>query len=287
VTFRNCHADGSGGAIAGDGNVTIRRSQFESNSAGVSGGAFSQNEGFVYIEDSTFTGNSSAGSPTSGGAVALFNLTGLVIVRNTFFDNEAAGNGGAVFLGGNNLPNVSHNTIIANTADSDGDDIGNGGGLYMQSSTLDMRNNVIAGNLDLSTTLVNPDLTFGGGAVVNHEGNNFVGVNAGAALVFPEGYPNGDNDYVGTADNPLDPMLEAFGSYGGPTDTMPPTPQSPLVDLGVCNAQVADQRGFSNPDTGMRVIDNPPPNANDGCDIGSVELALIVLPHSFEDGFED
>jgi len=60
--------------------------------------------------------------------------------------------------------------------------------------------------------------------VVNHEGNNFVGINAGAALVFPVGYPNGDNDYVGTAD---------------------------------------------------------------GCDIGSVELALIVPPHSFEDGFED
>jgi hypothetical protein len=47
---------------------------------------------------------------------------------------------------------------------------------------------------------------------------------------------------------------------------------------------LTDQRGISN--AGIRIVDNPPENSGDGCDIGAVELALYI-EKVFENGFEN
>ncbi len=55
------------------------------------------------------------------------------------------------------------------------------------------------------------------------------------------------------------------------------------IDKGSCPGELTDQRGFSNPDTGLRILDFLPDNASDGCDIGAVEL---LVNNIFTDSFE-
>ena len=61
-----------------------------------------------------------------------------------------------------------------------------------------------------------------------------------------------------------------------------------MVDLGSCPAAPSDQRGFGNPATGRRVVDDPgTPDEDDGCDIGAVERGAVLLSDEiFADGFE-
>jgi hypothetical protein len=68
---------------------------------------------------------------------------------------------------------------------------------------------------------------------------------------------------------------------------MPPLADSLPVDHGNCPGETMDQRGFSNGDTALRVIDNPPADDADGCDIGAVELEFYIPEVFFVDGFED
>jgi len=63
----------------------------------------------------------------------------------------------------------------------------------------------------------------------------------------------------GTRDNPLDPQLGNFASYGGPTFTRLPNSGSPVIDVGNTSA-TTDQRGIARPQ-GARA------------DIGAVETA--------------
>ena len=76
--------------------------------------------------------------------------------------------------------------------------------------------------------------------------------------------------------------------YRGPTRTHRPLLTSPIVDNGNCPVAIQDQRGYGNPDTGLRVVDDPAiPNLADGCDPGAVERGgqpLDGMP--FLDGFE-
>ncbi len=118
-------------------------------------------------------------------------------------------------------------------------------------------------------------------------GFNLIGSNVGTSTDFPAGSPNGFNDYAGTNASPLNAGLETLGDFGGPTPTMSRSAGSLPVDHGNCPGQTADQRGFTNGDTGLRVVDNPPDNGADGCDIGAVELALYLPEEWFDDGFED
>jgi hypothetical protein len=66
----------------------------------------------------------------------------------------------------------------------------------------------------------------------------------------------------------VDPQLGALGSNGGPTQTKLPAVTSPVVDQGSAPGNLlTDQRGDP------RTVDTSPANANDGTDIGAVELA--------------
>ncbi len=65
-----------------------------------------------------------------------------------------------------------------------------------------------------------------------------------------------------------------------------------VVDRGLCWFDSFDQRGYVDPGTGLRAVDDPSiPNqpGSDGCDIGAAEAGAVApstgLP--FVDGFED
>ena len=103
VSFSGNHAEASGGAISGSGNVT--NSVFTNNTSRGDGGAIS---GDVTITDSTFTNNATGGR---GGAISGIAVT----VTNSVFSNNTASSGGAISRAG---VTVINSTFTNNTATS-------------------------------------------------------------------------------------------------------------------------------------------------------------------------
>ena len=303
VFFNNSSQRGGGaiGLFGGNNNlITIRNCTFEANFASnfgndttVGGGAiFIGADQNVVIENSTFFNNYTSQLPlpnpqgdSSGGAILMRSavpfISTLEITRSTFSNNQTAGFGGAIALGGPGFPSdsseltVRHSTITGNRADTNNDQTGGirgGGGIYSSSITsMNIFNTIIALNIDSSDTPA-ADLT----GITSSFGYNLIGDNSGVAGVFPAGQPNANDDWVGTAAAVLDPRLDALDDYGGPTLTHRPQVLSVVLDQGRCTAQLSDQRYFHNAQTGSRILDiGNLANANDGCDIGAVEQFTI------------
>ncbi len=279
-----------GGAVRGDRPVTVlvERSSLVDNHAATQGGAVSIDivDDALFV-DSTFAGNRAEGA--SGGAIHAQSVDQVVIRRSTLSGNSAASDGGGISSVVSAL-RVESSTLVGNLTDSDADDVGDGGGLSIagpvQAALVD---SVLAGNDDDSPTAsLCPDGFQKLGAAVVTEGFNLVGANDCIAGNFPAGEPNVHGDLVGTAAAPVDPLLGPLGANGGPTATHPPMAASPVVDQGSCPGAVADQRGYGNLATGLRIIDDPQvTDFADGCDIGAVEAGAVSLEGLvFADDFE-
>src|SRR5262249_26763013 len=79
-----------------------------------------------------------------------------------------------------------------------------------------------------------PDIS----GLLGSQGHNLIGDGTGGS-----GFA--DTDLVGTAEFPIDPMLEPLGDYGGPTQTMRPLPGSPVINLrDNTDAPATHHRGF-------------------------------------------
>lgn len=186
------------------------------------GGGLSNNGGAVHITGCTFTGNEASqvggGIYSTGGTVSIDNST-LTAATGTTNGGGVGVNGGAV--------TVTNSTIAGNHVS------GNAGGIYVAAGTVSLGGTILAANTDGSGT---PD---GDGAFTD-AGHNLIGNGDGVS-----GITNGtNNDLVGTAALPIDAMLAALGSYGGPTQTMIPLPGSPAVcAISPSSASGTDQRG--------------------------------------------
>jgi CSLREA domain-containing protein len=193
------------------------------------------------------------------------------ITNSTLSANAVTGNGGGVFtsvLGSTTLNNV---TITGNTADSDANESGNGGGIYDESTppcTIFTRNTIIAGNIDGSPTGdKHPDCSSVNGDVVS-QGYNLIGDPTGCDAIFTNGM-NGDQ--VGSAMTPLNPLLGPLNVNGGPTKTHALQLLSPAIEGGnpggCLDAEDAllmeDQRHFPRPEDPI-------------CDIGAYEAGCDI-----------
>ena len=318
VRIIDSHADLSGGGAYIDlkpgGSAIIEDTEFRGNDAastlglggGGGGGLFLGSVETTTIRRCLFVDNEAGNAPiddADGGALGIAPLiTGtLTIDRSTFSGNRAFGVGGAIAFGNTSTPSppdvtatLRNLTITGNTADADGDSlVGDGGGIWTGSApptaaATILRNSIVAGNFDASAAFHAPDLVVASGAIVS-SGYNWIGVESGAA--FPDGQPNGNEDWIGTSASPLDPELDALAENGGPTRShMPhlsPLPLSPVIDGGSCPNQLQDQRGWFNEDSNHRIFDEPTVvNFDDGCDIGSIEAFLVAPTTIFENGFE-
>jgi hypothetical protein len=240
---------GGVGGIWNLGSATVDHTtiSFNGESGIVNGQWFSGSPaGALTVKDSTLNNN---GAVFGGG---IDNESGSVaVVRSTIADNSADDDaGGGITNRAGDTLTVSQSTIVGNVGD-DG-----GGGIWNDGSAT-VTNSIIAGNaVDLGDEP--RDCT---GVVVSHGYNLF-----GTPCSAPQA-----TDVVGTADAPLDALLKALGSYGGPTQTMVPTPKSPAVNripvgatssdgaIALCPASgTTDQRGIARPQAGA-------------CDIGAVE----------------
>ncbi len=268
---------GSGGGIYSDGFLNIHSSTISGNRAGKgntlnndmtigsggTGGGIHGNGSEILLENSTVHGNSAGdGGALNGGSAG-----------------GAGGNGGGIHLIGPNGLTVRNSTITGNTA-GNADPInnsvppGSGGGIFCNTSPLVVvSNSIIAGN-ELGTggigSASGPDINSVAG--VTASGINIVGDNKTVKTEFPNpgvvGEPNVNGDYVGSAENPFDPLLSELGNNGGPTLTRLPLSGSAAIDPpngATTSSLETDQRGLT------RVIAT--------LDVGAVEVqpsAVVV-----------
>jgi hypothetical protein len=116
-------------------------------------------------------------------------------------------------------------------------------------STVVFLRSVIARNLSTNgqETAVSPDIRTFNGAGITSGGYNFIGSGVGVPTVFVQ---TGDSAGASNSEA-LDPMLVGtLNDYGGPTLSLPPLPDSPLVDaipLSIPSPLGSDARGTTRP----------------------------------------
>lgn len=206
-----------------------------------------RNTATLSVANSTFYDNKTpdAGGNSGGG---LHN-EGTAIVENCTFYRNFAWLGGAIQTPDGGNTTLRHCTIYDNTSTDIAGGITNGG-------TLSMENTVLANNTNNQGN--NPNFSSSG--PFTSLGGNFVSDNTGEIGKFPASTdidtPNANGDYVGTSASPFDPGFitsgDAFGTvgylanYGGPTLTLLPLPDSPLIDKGnPTTTPIPDQRGLA------------------------------------------
>ena len=210
--------DGGGIYSLVGGTVTVDASTLTGNSAGKDGGGV--------FNDGSFTGtNSTFNANTAGGEGGGIGNTGTLILTNvTISGNSAVTNGGGIYTGAvTATAQINNSTIANNRADSGGTSAGTGGGISHEDP----------GSVTLTSTIVATNFVGTGttGSDVNGTVSgtfNLIGVDTGLS-----GLTNGmDNNLVGTAASPIDPLLEPLADNGGPTRTQAILPSSPALNAG-------------------------------------------------------
>ncbi len=283
---------GTGGGIASftvehssAGAMTIRNTTIDNNDALLGGGVFAGRVGEdVTVTASTFS-NNNAVFPTpvraagtlgdgDGGGLAVDRGPGAVLVQNsTFARNHADGAGGAIRFVSDQVtppnPRTVRNTTVADNS------AGEGGGIsvsrFEQSQV--SRGSSVQPVVQLSSTIVadNTASALGGDADGPDLRSDNASFNAGFSLLEVTTGATVTDAPPGSNITGQDPQLGGLAGNGGPTQTKLPAAASAAIDAGVGNGLAAEQRGTA------RTVDRPPANANDGTDIGAVELPLDAL----------
>ncbi len=220
-------------------NVGIDRTTIGDSQA-IGGGGIEIASGTFFLGTSTVTGNRASfggGIANSGGDAT--------ILDSTISGNVVSGDGGGIDAFNTNTTTITESTIAFNRADSDGDDVGNGGGIQVVSGTMTVGASIISNNGDGPGTS-RPDVS----GIFTSPGSNVVTVKSGST------------GFTQASDLEADPLLGPLVPNGGPTRTHAITPTSPALDL-VASAselcQSADQRSVPRPQGA-------------GCDSGSYEF---------------
>lgn len=273
---------GRGGAVANalGGTTSISFTEFQNNTALVSGGALHiTNNVTVRISNSLFHVNS---ANSDGGAINNFGH--LTLVNSTISGNIANRNGGGINHTGT-LLQVLNTTITGNTADAVNSGVAEGGGICV-TGPASLQNTVVAGNFDTPGNAGQGNIRADISGTVLSLGNNLLGNNNGSA-----GIVNGQNgNLAGTSTQPLDPRLGPLDDNGGPLMSLMPMVASPLIDGGnndgvvsppFDDAPYTDQRGAPF----IRIVDG----TGDGeavVDIGVIEY-VPTQPQFTSDSVEN
>jgi hypothetical protein len=240
---------GAGGGILNSGNLTVTSSTLSGNSAGTQsgGGGILSTGGTVTVNSSTLSGNSTSGS---GGGIRVG--SGNVIIDNSTFSLNTAVTGAGISHTGTGTVTLTSSTLSQNFASNQG-----GGIFHTGTGTVVLRDTIVARN---SAPMSSVDVM----GALNSQGHNLIGNGAGGS-----GY--GATDLVGTAPNPIDPLLGPLEDNGGPTKTMALLAGSPAIDAGDnTGAPDWDQRGPGYP----RIV-------NGIIDIGAFEVQSSAVVAAF------
>jgi len=251
---------GAGGGIYSYGTLTVTNSTLSGNSSRLGGGIC--NRSTLTVINSTLSGNS---SHASGGGI--YSDGTLTVANSTLFGNWATFAGGGIYVS-QSLGRIVNSTIFGNwttaVGGEEGSDGGGGiynGGIYGPTSTLNIANSLVGGNM--SPYSYGLDILNEGTIAAQH---NVIQQRAGSGI----------NDGVNGNQVGVDPLLDPAGlqDHGGPTQTIALLPGSPAINAG--NSQLAvdlagdplefDQRGSGYPrmlhgtvDAGSFELRNQPP----------------------------
>ncbi|HPP62317.1 MAG TPA: choice-of-anchor Q domain-containing protein [Anaerolineales bacterium] len=247
VLISNNTASDSGGLhVRGPAAAAINDASVTNNSAGGSGGGLYADVSTT-ITNSLFAGNDASG----GGGLAFYGNSQTFSLTNVTISGNSADAGGGVYEGNGGTPNTLN---LNNVTITDNAAVNDGGGMYV-SSTVNLKNTIMAGN----TAGDDSHECYG---TLNSQGYNLIQATA---------YCTVGGDTTGNITG-TDPLLGALANNGGPTSTHALSIGSPAIDAGnnlTCAA--ADQRGET------RLFDGN----NDTiatCDMGAYERTDIVAP---------
>jgi CSLREA domain-containing protein len=237
---------GDGGGIYSLGSLTVSGSSVYRNGGGIHAAS-------VTVVNSSINNNFAL---RDGGGIKCHQLT---LINSTVNDNQADYGAAGIdcvettitnsTISGNKLPgnspggaggihaqgslNVTNSTITNNSAPPGAS---SAGGIFRTSGPVTIRNSIVAANVDNVNV---PDI---GGVSIDFytsSGYNLIG-NVGTITGF-----NQPGDQTGTSAQPLDPLLDPLGNYGGPTLTHRLRAGSPAIDKGNSFGALTDQRGFA------------------------------------------
>jgi hypothetical protein len=309
----NRSGDSVGGLDFDGAQLKLESDTITNNSAASSdGGVFDESTNGGTISNTTISGNSTAGD---AGGIEAENFGGtLSITGSTISNNHAGADGGGLFIDSTSTVTLANDTLFGNTASADGGAIadessagalnlqnvtidGNaaatGGGVFKpnamqlgqnvvalaitQALTINVHNTIIAGNSANANN--GPDVS----GVFVSQGFNFIGVQDVASSSFTNG---ANNDQVGSAATPKNPLLGPLTNNGGPTLTQALLPGSPAIARGDnSGAPTKDQRGFNRPVTPSIGAYEPQVAANAGAKQVFVEnLYEELLDRSADSG---
>ena len=287
-----------GGGIRNQGKLTLNNSLVTANHAFTYGGGISNlDKQSWYHEQSLLIINKSVVSHniTNGNGGGIYSNSRLAVIESTISNNETHQHGGGIYSNTNESVRLSNSTVSGNqanlsgggiyhagkdamlslssvtisnnTADSDGNESGDGGGLFNFIGAVNIQNTIIAANYDYSPTTQRADCS--SLSVINSLGYNLMTQNLASCPV------GGD-----TTGNLIDvePNLGPLQDNGGSTFTHALLAGSPALDAGN-PAGCADQNGalLNNDQVGLpRTLDG---NADGSarCDIGAYELSLTPI----------
>ena len=302
-TFDANYSDDYGGAIMLDGNGTavISDSTFTGNrAAGEGGGAIATQGDFeLNIDSSEFINNRG----WVGGAIYAYGslsgtpstYTELTVVNSTFRGNRSDRDGGAIYVREEVSLDVSGTTFDTNLSDREG------GAVYVRrKSSVTFTNSTFSGNesrysggafyasaADVAFTMdfvtVSGNVTTGpsSGAIHSRLGtgeitNSIVYSNAGGDVKAPVAALTASYSLFTSSSSVSpsvtgatlifgeDPLLGALADNGGPTFTMLPAADSPVIGMADPSTSVTtDQRGFSRTTNGL-------------ADMGAVEVGGVA-----------
>jgi predicted outer membrane repeat protein len=247
----------SSNVTTGTGALAVTDTVISNNVGTEGGGVYALGTGTMSFDRVLFEHNKSADTTGGGGGFDLETAAHASFINVTFANNRANNNGGAIrqnsTLSTIDLNNV---TISGNVADDDnagGANAGDGGGISKSFGTLQLKNTVLAGNVDNGTTVTAPDCDANSGFDLVNLGNTFVGDPTDCSLTAPPATG--------------DPRLAPLADNGGPTMTMALQPGSPLLDSG--NPGTPDGSGARCASVDQR--GQPRGGAAGPCDIGAFE----------------
>jgi hypothetical protein len=223
---------------------------------GSAGGIF--NYGTVLVEGCTVSNNYDyLGGPGGlGGGItneSTMTITGSTISGNQDANADSDVYGGGIYNGPSGVLHIDSSTVSGNYID-----IGEGGGIYNDSGTLDVRFSTVTKNYAGGSTSLGLGISNGGPPMYLYD--TIVAGNSGQDL---EGSYTGSSDLIGG-----DPMLGPLADNGGHTQTHAVLPGSPALDAGDnTGAPQWDQRGPGFP----RIV-------NGTIDIGAFEAQNTESP---------
>ncbi|MBK8294586.1 MAG: CSLREA domain-containing protein [Solirubrobacterales bacterium] len=224
---------------------------------GDDGAGIRNSVGTLTLNRVTVSGNT---TDYSGGGVAVYN--NLSMVNSTVSGSSAKQNGGGLYIQGGATATVKSSTITENTADSNADENGDGGGFYDNASVgVNFFNVIDSANVDSSPTPANktPDCYSNSTLFFPRYVLSTQPLGPGSCLV---GFNPGTNQVV------ADPKIGPLQDNGGQTPTHALLVGSPAIGAG----------GTTAPDTCPATDQNGRDRPANSCDIGAVQYFDKPIP---------